>query len=447
MAAEQTEVVTESNRCAEIVSGLLRTETEVAVDAEGVNLGRTGPLTLLQVGTRDGRVYLFDIHKNKVLLQPGFLKDLLESTKIVKIIHSCRGDSAALRAQFEVNLHNVFDTQVAHLEIEESKGKRLPVELKLADLCDMYGGNSAALESKDDIKKAWMTTAGYWAIRPLKPEMIQYAVADVIVLFALYDNLISLLHEKGLYGKFQKSVDVEIVVQTDSAVDKRKQELLTSTVDAILKEIATKCDRREYQCLEDLNENEARAIGLCRTDQIIRSSSTFKKIRMQSVDKFVMETEGKIANDPMACEVSGGLYGKLKANESEYIGTDLGRRIKILLNRVGKIQMEQLKSKYSVDTPLEYIRGSDFGPIRSIRVDEEDNAIRRALYYRVTVRDLLVLKKQYQENPRAVEINKGLHNKIRFLATRSGHCSRELKHLSKELWTTFVQRYGREHKY
>lgn len=85
MASEQTEIVSKLNRCAEIVSGLLQTEAEVAVDAEGVNLGKTGPLTLLQVATRDGRAYLFDIHENKALLQPGYLKDLLESTKIVKV--------------------------------------------------------------------------------------------------------------------------------------------------------------------------------------------------------------------------------------------------------------------------------------------------------------------------------------------------------------------------
>lgn len=257
----------------------------------------------------------------------------------------------------------------------------------------------------------------------------------------------SLLHEKGVYEKFKTSVGVEIVVQTDTAVDDHKRAQLTKTVDSILKEIAAKCERGEYHNLDDLNVDEARAMDLCRTEQIIKSSSTFEKIRMQAVEKFMKDMEGKVADDPMACEVSGVVYGKLKANESYYDGHDLCIRIKRLLKKVGEIQMEQLKSKYSVDTPVEYIRGSDVGPIRTIRVDEEDNAVLRALYSRVVVRDLQELKQKYQENPRAVEIPKGLYNKIRFLATKSRRCSPELKRLSRDVWASFVQRYGKERRY
>ncbi|XP_064614608.1 piRNA biogenesis protein EXD1-like [Liolophura sinensis] len=218
MVTNQTEVVTELNRCAEIVTTLMTEESEVAVDAKGVNLGRTGPLTLLQVGTRDGQAYLFDVHTNKALLTVGYLKDLLEAKNVVKIIHLCRWDSAALIAQFgvvlnnvfdtrvslmlnshtnaalaaqsEVALNDVFDTRVAHMEVELSKGNVFPCMLKLSDMCETYGGNSATLAFKNDVKKDWwMETAAYWASRPLTPEMIQYAAANVSVLFGLYDNL------------------------------------------------------------------------------------------------------------------------------------------------------------------------------------------------------------------------------------------------------------------
>lgn len=86
MATGQTELVTELNRCDEIVSSLMN-ESEVAVDAQGVNLGTTGPLTMLQVGTREGRVYVFDAHTNKFLFGTGYFKTLLETKKVVKVGH------------------------------------------------------------------------------------------------------------------------------------------------------------------------------------------------------------------------------------------------------------------------------------------------------------------------------------------------------------------------
>ena len=47
----------------------LELEEFISVDSEGVNLSRTGPLTLLQIGTARHRVYLFD-----VMREPGCLK-------------------------------------------------------------------------------------------------------------------------------------------------------------------------------------------------------------------------------------------------------------------------------------------------------------------------------------------------------------------------------------
>ena len=80
----KVEVVTDTNRCKSIVK-LLTDCQVIALDAEGVNLGKDGPLTLLQIGTMDGDVYLFDIWSNKELFCEGRLKDIMESTRIVKV--------------------------------------------------------------------------------------------------------------------------------------------------------------------------------------------------------------------------------------------------------------------------------------------------------------------------------------------------------------------------
>ncbi|CAG2233199.1 EGL [Mytilus edulis] len=122
------------------------------MDAEGVNLGKECPLTLLQIGTVDNKVYLFDIRLKPELFKKGHVEDLLQSGNTVKVIHSCTGhNSAALYHQFGIQLKNVFDTQVAHLVIEQSRGRRLPIPIKLFDVCQRYGDNPEPLEQKDTL--------------------------------------------------------------------------------------------------------------------------------------------------------------------------------------------------------------------------------------------------------------------------------------------------------
>lgn len=80
----EPEVVCKNKRCREIVRELKKSDV-ISVDAEGVNLGKEGPLTLLQIGTIDGQVYLFDVHINSEIFRRGKLIEILQSDKIVKV--------------------------------------------------------------------------------------------------------------------------------------------------------------------------------------------------------------------------------------------------------------------------------------------------------------------------------------------------------------------------
>ena len=81
---KNTEYVTETPRCMQIVARLER-EIVVAVATEGVNVSKEGPLTLLQIGTCSGTVYVFDILLNRDLISKGRLRSILGSEKIVKV--------------------------------------------------------------------------------------------------------------------------------------------------------------------------------------------------------------------------------------------------------------------------------------------------------------------------------------------------------------------------
>ena len=83
--SKKTEYVTETSRCQQMVAKLER-EMLVAVATEGVNIGKEGPLTLLQIGTCSGAVYIFDVLQNRDLISKGRLRAILESDKIIKVI-------------------------------------------------------------------------------------------------------------------------------------------------------------------------------------------------------------------------------------------------------------------------------------------------------------------------------------------------------------------------
>ena len=47
-----------------------------------------GQLTLVQISTMSGQVYIFDVQSNQALFTAGRLKDLLQSENIIKVFGS-----------------------------------------------------------------------------------------------------------------------------------------------------------------------------------------------------------------------------------------------------------------------------------------------------------------------------------------------------------------------
>lgn len=137
-------IIAKPKECATLVNNILNKQYDVvAVDAEGVNLGPKGPMTLLQIATPEKQVYIFDLLSNPALLVEGKLKEILESEKLLKVMHDCRNDSAALYHQFGITLKNVFDTQAAHAVLQQQDHAKPVYKVKnisLATLCEMYGG-------------------------------------------------------------------------------------------------------------------------------------------------------------------------------------------------------------------------------------------------------------------------------------------------------------------
>ena len=81
----QTRVVVSVRESRQLVNTILGARQPISFDGEGVNLGPSGPMTLLQIGLITGHIYIFDLMVERNLMYDGGLKDLLESKAIVKV--------------------------------------------------------------------------------------------------------------------------------------------------------------------------------------------------------------------------------------------------------------------------------------------------------------------------------------------------------------------------
>ena len=184
-------------RRAEQIADLVKTEpTEdlvmafegvriVALDIEGVDLGRNGRISLVQIAASPEACFLLDLlDKSKDNDLVKWLRTILESEDILKIIHDCRVDADALRHILGIELRNVHDTSCWHL--------------KLTGRCDVNLNNVLIENSiRPNVKRdnsVYSQNHAFWATRPLTPTMVEWAVGDVRSIFELHVRQIAAAH-------------------------------------------------------------------------------------------------------------------------------------------------------------------------------------------------------------------------------------------------------------
>jgi len=153
---------------------------QMGLDTEGVCLGRFGRLCVLQIAT-PSQAFLCDALQDGVVDE---LKAAFESSDVVKIMHDCREDSAALFNQYGVNLRSVYDTQVAHRLL-----RPLETNLSFAYLIEQHLGDTEPEYCKEI--KLQMGEGQLWRQRPLSENVVRYAIHGVYHLLPLYHALSS----------------------------------------------------------------------------------------------------------------------------------------------------------------------------------------------------------------------------------------------------------------
>ena len=188
-----TRIITKTKDGEEIIADILKNNSYVGLDCEGVNLGASGQITLVQLAYMPSsepnstvpKICIFDVLLNQDFLN-SCLKQLLASEKVIKVIHDVRNDSSCLNNKYGITITNTFDTQVAHSIIQQQNTGRPAYKAKyvsLNNLCELYAGvNCEANPKKDQMKKIYRKDQKYWSHRPLTEEMIFYAAFDVYAL-------------------------------------------------------------------------------------------------------------------------------------------------------------------------------------------------------------------------------------------------------------------------
>jgi len=189
--------IDELQDCRSVCDVLLQVDA-IAVDVEGVDLGRAGEICIIQVSTRMRQVYLFDITTlGRAAFRSG-LKELLESVDVVKLFYDCRSDADALHHLHGVQLANVLDLQVLFTHQSGQRSGQLPGMAKALGQVLSYEEHQEAKGVKAAGTGMFAPEKGgniqVWKLRPLPQLLVRYCAQDVRHLFAMWAAWDSLSH-------------------------------------------------------------------------------------------------------------------------------------------------------------------------------------------------------------------------------------------------------------
>ena len=136
----------------------LKKETEMAVDVEHSNKSYEGLTCLIQVSSRS-KDYIVDVFP--IWEHVGLLKQVMEDPQIVKVMHGADMDTKWLQRDFNIHIHNLFDTYRAARTLGKQK---LSYGFLLNNYCNVT------------TDKTYQTAD--WRQRPLSSEMLHYARLD-----------------------------------------------------------------------------------------------------------------------------------------------------------------------------------------------------------------------------------------------------------------------------
>jgi len=181
----------------------------VALDCEGVNLGNVpNSLCLIQIACPTA-TFFYDCvsmsHNSNRDALHSQLSKLLESEEVVKVVHDCEKDAAALYQDMGIKLAGVLDSQIAYSFINRLS-RRVGLSDMLVDLLEKEH------PLKVDPPHKW--DPEFWRKRPIHSVALQYARYDVSLLLEVTEVLVSRINREDILAIMQESkAKVERAIQ------------------------------------------------------------------------------------------------------------------------------------------------------------------------------------------------------------------------------------------
>jgi len=142
---------------------------ELALDTEGASFHRfLDRIYLLQVSSRDRSAIIDPLP----IRSPAKLGDLLQSKDVEVVFHDADYDLRLLHQDYGWHVTNIFDTRIAS---------------QLLGIKSF--GLAALLEQFFDVKLDKKHQRADWSMRPLTPDMLEYAAQDTRYLLQLKDHM------------------------------------------------------------------------------------------------------------------------------------------------------------------------------------------------------------------------------------------------------------------
>jgi len=172
-SAEYLDRIPDVDRFLTEISGV----TELALDTEGASFHRfLDRIYLLQLSTRDRSAIIDPLP----IGSPAQLGKLVESGSVEIVFHDADYDLRLLHQDYGWHVTNIFDTRIA------------------AQLLGIKSfGLAALLEHFFDVKLDKKHQRADWSMRPLTPDMLEYAAQDTRFLLQLKDQLQAELDKRG----------------------------------------------------------------------------------------------------------------------------------------------------------------------------------------------------------------------------------------------------------
>lgn len=184
----------------------LRKQDQVAVDIEGVELGRRGQICLIQMCGPSTPVYVFDICAlENIGVRLISLSNILESEEITKIFYDVRSDADALFHLLQVTLRCAYDIQVLwHTLHQHENDTRLDSFTKVLGVFLNPRERERQMALKEQGRRLFMNNTELWKVRPLSDILIEYAAMDVKYLLQM--------RRRWTLGAFPENRDRRVVL-------------------------------------------------------------------------------------------------------------------------------------------------------------------------------------------------------------------------------------------